>query len=111
MEPGKTDPMRAALIIANLLVDNNLLVVRTPGMAIDEHLVAVDYAGVVDFFRVNDMRWSDSKEWISLNLKWNTLIRNSVLLNLFRYVDSKDFYDIFRLITFLMDHKINKNLN
>ena len=72
LEPGKTDPMRAGLIIANLLVDNNLLVVKTPGMAFDEHLVAVDYAGVVDSFLVNDMKWSDSKEWISLNLKWNT---------------------------------------
>ena len=108
LEPGKTDPMRAALLIASLLLENNLLVARTPGMAFDEQLIAIDIMGVVDPRLVNNMRWSDINEWFQIRKKWMAIIERSILPNIYNVYSPQDFYDIFNAITFLGDHKINK---
>ena len=109
LEPGKTDPMRAALLIASLLIENNLLVVRTSGMAFDEQLVAIDIMGVVDPRLVNNMKWADFNEWVQIRKNWMAIIKGSALINIYKLRNPQEFYDIFNDITFLADHKINRD--
>lgn len=120
LEPGKTDSKRAALLIASLLIEGNLLVVRTPGMSQDEHLIAVDASGVIDpklvkgsishprAPPVDGMKWSDFNEWVKLRRVWNRIISDYLILSIYYSKDPQDFYDVCKSISFIRDHRIGK---
>ena len=126
LEPGKTNIKRAALIIASLLIEGNLLVVRTPGMPLDKHIIALDINGVVDPYKVigsslnsdewsgpptDGMKWFNFLEWVKLRRAWIEIITKYPILSIYYLRNPQKFYDICKTISFINDHKINKDLD
>ena len=54
----------------------------------------------------------DFNEWAKLRKLWISIVSKSVSkLSIYHFKNPDSFYELCRLISYIRDHKINKNLN
>lgn len=50
------------------------------------------------------MKWFDFSEWVVHLNAWDEIIKKNILINLYRFANPKNFYDICELISFIKAH-------
>lgn len=107
-------------IIGSVFVDDQILVIRTPNMPVDQCLFAFSLrtGSIMPYYLYhedssytrpssNGLTWSDKNKYIELYNKFNLLVKQYKFFGMHRIQDANIFYQVCKSIQFINDYSFN----